>query len=141
MNLKVIRYKNYGCQMTSEDDKDKFYFSFYELSNGEIIELMLFQADNEDVIIDQYEFSYTKMKLKSGKVREYKFGKAKADDNYGMADEFFKWFDSYPPGVDVIDSFALYDEEEKCVKDFYLKHIEPSKGVKTDTKEVATNNI
>lgn len=31
--------------------------------------------------------------------------------------------------------------EEKCVKDFYLKHIEPSKGVKTDTKEVATNNI
>ena len=49
--------------------------------------------------------------------------------------------DSYPPGVDVIDSFAIYYEEKKCVKDFYLKHIEPSKGVKTDTKEVATNNI
>ena len=136
MNLKVIRYKNYGCQMTSEDDEDQFYFSFYELSNGEIIELMLFQSDNEGVIIDQYEFSYTKMKLKSGEIRRYKFGNAKAKDQYGMADEFFKWFDSSPPALDVIDWFALYDEEEKCVKDFYLKYIEPTKDIKTDSIEV-----
>jgi len=136
MTLKVIRYKNYGCQMESEDDEDQFYFSFYELSNGEIIELMLFQSDNEGVIIDQYEFSYTKMKLKSGKVREYKFGKAKADDNYGMADEFFKWFDSYPTHAEVIDWFAPYDEEEKCVKGFYIENVEPIKHIKTNTIEV-----
>ena len=127
--------------MESEDDEHKFYFSFYELNNGEIIELMLFQTDNEGVTIDQYELSYTKMKLKNGEIINYKFGDTKANDEEGMSKEFYKWFDSYPPGVDVIDSFALYDEEEKCVKDFYLKHIEPSKGVKTDTKEVATNNI
>ena len=136
MALKVIRYKNYGCQMTSEDDEHKFYFSFYELNNGEIIELLLFQVDNEGIIIDQHEFSYTKTNLKSGEIRNYKFGNAKANDEYGMTEEFFKWFDSYPPGVDVIDSFALYDEEEKCVKDFYLKNIEPTKGVKTDTIDV-----
>ena len=122
--------------MTSEDDKDKFYFSFYELSNGEIIELMLFQADNEGVIIDQYEFSYTKMKLKSGEIRNYKFGNAKSNDEEGMSKEFYKWLDSSPPAVDVIDWFALYDEEEKCVKDFYLKYIEPKKDVKTETIEV-----
>ena len=127
--------------MESEDDEHKFYFSFYELNNGEIIELMLFQTDNEGVTIDQYELSYTKMKLKNGEIINYKFGDTKANDEEGMSKEFYKWFDSYPPGVDVIDSFALYDEEEKCVKDFYLKHIEPSKGVKTDTKDVATNNI
>jgi hypothetical protein len=68
MTLKVIRYKNYGCQLTSEDDKDKFYFSFFELNNGEIIELLLFQVDNEGIIIDQYEFSYTKTNLKSGEI-------------------------------------------------------------------------
>jgi len=136
MKLKVIKYKNYGCQMTSEDGEDKFHFSFYELSNGEIIELMLFQTDNKGVSIDQYEFSYTKMKLNNGEIRNYKFGNAKANDEYGMTEEFFKWFDSYPSGVDVIDSFALYDEEEKCVKDFYLKNIEPTKGIKTDTIEV-----
>jgi|TARA_B110000091_G_scaffold8206_1_gene7953 predicted Fe-Mo cluster-binding NifX family protein len=43
MKLKVIRYKNYGCQMESEDDEDQFYFSFYELNNGEIIELTLIE--------------------------------------------------------------------------------------------------
>ena len=123
--------------MTSEDDEDKFYFSFYELSNGEIIELMLFQNFKDDNLnVTQYEFSYTKMKLKSGEIRRYKFGNAKAKDEYGMADEFFKWFDSSPPAVDVIDWFALYDEEEKCVKDFYIDNVEPIKHIKTDTIEV-----
>ena len=123
--------------MTSEDDEDKFYFSFYELSNGEIIELMLFQNFKDDNLnVTQYEFSYTKMKLKSGEIRRYKFGNAKAKDEYGMADEFFKWLDSSPPAVDIIDWFALYDEEEKCIKDFYIDNVEPIKHIKTDTIEV-----
>ena len=136
MTLKVNRYKNYGCTMTSKDDEDKFYYSFYELNNGKIIELMLFQSYNEGEIIDQYEFSYTKMKLKSGEIRNYKFGNAKANDVEGMSKEFYKWFDSSPPSQDVIDWFALNDEEEKCVKDFYFKHIEPNKDIKTNTIEV-----
>ena len=118
--------------MTSKDNKDKFYFSFYELSNGKIIELMLFQGDNEGVIIDQYEFSYTKIKLKSGEIRNYKFGNSKASDVEGMSKEFFKWFDSSPPAVDVINWFTLSDEEEKCVKDFYIENVEPIKHKKTD---------
>jgi len=122
--------------MTSEDYEDKFYFSFYELSNGEIIELMLFQSHNERMIIDQYEFSYTKMKLKSGEIRNYKFGDAKANDDEGMSKEFYKWLDSSPPAVDVIDWFTVYDEEEKCVKDFYIENLEPTKQIKTDTIEV-----
>ena len=43
MKLKVIIYKNYGCVMWSVDDNGKsdinnrynFYWSFYELNNGE----------------------------------------------------------------------------------------------------------
>ena len=136
MALKVIRYKNYGCQMTSENDKNKFYFSFYELNNGKIIELMLYKSDNDGVIIDQYEFSYTKTKLKSGEIRNYKFGNAKANDEEGMSKEFYKWFNSSPPAVDVIDWFATNDEEEKCVKGFYLLNIEPTKDIKTNTTEV-----
>ena len=136
MKLKVIRYKNYGCQMESEDDEHKFYFSFYELNNGEIIELMLFQTDNEGVTIDQYELSYTKMKLKNGEIINYKFGDTKANDEEGMSKEFYKWFDSSPPAGDVIDCFTLYDEEDKCVKDFYKENVEPIKHLKTDTIEV-----
>jgi len=122
--------------MESEDDEHKFYFSFYELNNGEIIELMLFQTDNEGVTIDQYELSYTKMKLKNGEIINYKFGDTKANDEEGMSKEFYKWFDSSPPAVDVIDWFTLYDEEDKCVKDFYKENVEPIKHLKTDTIEV-----
>ena len=66
----------------------------------------------------------------------YKFGNAKANDEYGMAKEFYKWFDSSPIYGESEANFALYGEEEKCVKDFYLKHIEPTKDIKTDTTEV-----
>ena len=137
MSLKVIKYKNYGCQMESEDDEDQFYFSFYELNNGEIIELTLFQNFRDDKLnVTQYEFSYTKTKLKSGEIRNYKFGDAKAKNEEGMSKEFYRWFDSSPAYGESEANFALYDEEEKCVKDFYLKHIEPTKDVKTDTIEV-----
>ena len=43
MPLKVVRYKNYGCMMESEESEDpydnRFFWSFFELSNGEIIDL------------------------------------------------------------------------------------------------------
>jgi hypothetical protein len=136
MTLKVIRYKNYGCTMTGGDatEYDKFYNSFYELNNGKIIELMLFQSFKDDKLnVTQYDFNYTRTKLKSGEIRDYKFGKAKAKDNYGMANEFFEWFDSSPMYVEVIDYFVLNEQEEKCVKDFYLKRIELKKDIKTDT--------
>ena len=41
MSLKVIRYKHYGCTIDggyeTPDVKDLFYWSFFELNNGEII--------------------------------------------------------------------------------------------------------
>jgi hypothetical protein len=141
MTLKVISYKNYGCTMTGGGDpdpwEDKFHFSFYELNNGEIIELHLhenFQGGKLD--FTDYSCSYTKQELKSGEIRNYTFGNAKANDENEMSKEFFEWFHFFPNHKDVIDSFAIYDEEEKCVKGFYLKHIEANKDIKTDTIEV-----
>jgi hypothetical protein len=136
MTLKVIRYKNYGCQMTSEDDQHKFYFSFYELNNRKIIELMLFQTDSEDISTAQCDLFYTKSKLKNGEIIDYKFGDAKANDEYEMSKEFFDWFDSCPPAKDIINKFIPNKKEGKCVKGFYLKNIEPVKDIKTDTVDV-----
>lgn len=136
MTLKIIRYKNYGCTMTSEDDKHKFYFSFYELNNGKIIELMLFQSDDEDISTAQCDLYYTKFKLKNGKVIDYNFGNAKGNNENEMSKEFFDWFDSCPPVKDVINTVIPNKNEEKCVKNFFLKNIEPIKLIKTDTIEV-----
>ena len=137
MTLKVIRYKNYGCQIGSEDDTHKFFFSFYELNSGKIIGLTLIETFFDGKLdFLQYEFSYTKIKLKNGAIINYKFGKAKANDENGMSNEFYEWFESDSPAIDIIDYYAPYGDEEKCVKDFYLKNVESNKYFKTDTIEV-----
>ena len=45
MNLKVFRYKNYGCMIESEESEDpydnRFFWCFFKLSNGKIIDLQL----------------------------------------------------------------------------------------------------
>ena len=89
--------------------EDKFHFSFYELNNGEIIELHLhenFQGGKLD--FTDYSCSYTKQELKSGEIRNYTFGNAKANDENEMSKEFFEWFHFFPNHKDVIDSFAIY---------------------------------
>ena len=138
MGLKVIRYKNYGCTLTgggfSDNWEDKFYFSFYELNNGNIIELNLFQSFKEDkLILSQYDFSNTKHELKNGEVIEYKFGNAKPNTKE-ISDEFFDWFDYLPPAKDIQELSCPSENEEKCVKEFFNKNI-------LETKEVATNIV
>ncbi len=133
MSLRVIRYKNYGCQITSEDLKEKFYFSFYELNNGKIINL--FVIHNPESI--QYDFFYTKIRLKTGEIWDYKFGNAKGVNDNEMSKEFFKWFDYLPPVKDLINTLTPNSDEEKCVKDFYLKYLESQKNIKTDVVEVS----
>ena len=119
-----------------EPYEHKFYFSFYELNNKEIIVLNLHENFEGDILIfTDYDFSYTKQVLKSGEIINYKFGKAKANDENEMSKEFFDWFESCPPANDLKENFALYEAEEKCIKEFFLKHIEPNKDIKTDTVE------
>lgn len=118
--------------MSSKDSKDKFYFSFYKLNNGKIINLNVDQCSGRI----QYNFYYTKKKLKTGEIRDYKFGNAKAIDANEMSKEFFEWFDNLPTVKDLIDNFDPNIDEEKCVKDFYLKNIETKKDIQTDTIEV-----
>ena len=136
MSLKVIRYKNYGAIMSSEDGEDKFYFSFYELNNGKIISLQVFQTSDTT----QYFFNYTRTKLTSGEIRSYKFGNAKAISEKDMSIEFFKWFDNLPPMKDVIDHLTPSCDEEKCIENFYIKHIEKKKDTMTDTTIISNIN-
>ena len=120
-----------------EQYEDKFHFSFYELNNKEIIVLNLHEYFEGDILtFTDYHFSCTKQELKSGEIINYKFGNVKANDGNGMSKEFFDWFESCPPANDLKENFALYDAEEKCVKEFFLKHIGPNKDIKTDTVEV-----
>ena len=117
------------------DWENKFYWSFYELSNGHIINLHYTENWEKDKFIDDdYDYSYTKDELKNGETISYEFGDAKADDVDAMSKEFFDWFESLPPYNDVKTPILHPSlEEEKCVKEFYKKHLMDKKDEKTDT--------
>ena len=134
MTLKVIRYKNYGCVMTSEEDESKydnnFFWSFYELSNGKIIDLEFIETlTNGRVASNTYYFGYAN----SG-FQKYQFGNSKPNTKE-MSNEFFDWFESTPLCGDFRVKHPDKDEE-KCVKEFYLKYIEPNKDIETSSVEV-----
>ena len=140
MELKVIRYKNYGCTMTGPTDEysdveNKFYWSFYELSNGNIISLQYIENWENNKFVDQdFDDSYTNYELKNGETISYEFGDAKANDVEAMSKEFFDWFESSPPYNDIKSPILRPSiEERKCVIEFYKKHIIDRKDQKTDT--------
>lgn len=137
MDLKVVRYKNYGCMMESEENPDpysnRFFWSFFELNNGKIVGLHLVEnLENKKIKDIAYEIYYTKRELKTGRTHEYKFGASKPNTRE-FSNEFFDWFDSLPPVKDLKDSRKWPSgDEEKCVKDFFDKNI-------LKTRDVATN--
>ena len=141
MILKVIKYKNYGCTMSSMPDEhiydNNFFFSFYELNNGEIIVLNYVEnLTNNKVTSNSYEFSYANYELKSGKIINYKFGNAKAINKKEMHKEFYDWFDSEPPAKDIKELKFPNKNEKKCVKEFFIKNIRKTKEVATDVINV-----
>ena len=136
MSFRVLRYKNYGCTMTAGEDADDwkhmFYWSFYELSNGHIINLHYTENWEKNKFIDaDFEYHYTKYELNNGDIICYVFGNAKADDDEAMSKEFFKWFESQPPYHHIKNPTRPSLEEEKCIKAFFEKNI--NKDQKTDT--------
>ena len=114
------------------DWENKFYWSFYELSNGKIINLHYTENCEKEKIIDvEFRYYYTKDEMKNGEIISYEFGNAKANDVNSMSKEFFDWFESVPPYDEIKNPTRPSLEEEKCVKSFFKKHIE--KNTKTDT--------
>ena len=96
-------------------------FLFSELSNGHIVNLHYTENLEKDKFIDDdYDYFYTKDKLKNGEIISYEFGDAKADDVDAMSKEFFDWFESLPPFSDIKNPTRPSLEEEKCIKAFLV---------------------
>ena len=147
MKLEVLKYKNYGCMMESEElDNDpydnRFFFAFFELNNKHTVEIMLIENyKNKKIRNIDYQFYYPKEELKTGKIHEYKFGNAKPNTRE-FSNEFFDWFDNLSPIKKLKENKKLHNfngggptkEEVKCVKNFYDKNL-------FNTREKGTNIV
>ena len=113
--LKVVKYKNYGLTMSSPQDESgyehRFYWSFYQLSNNTTFVLQHIECWGGDKFIDEdFECSYGELELKNGTIFKYKFGQ-----------DFFEWFDLNPPVKYLKQLEYPTNDEDDCVKDFYIK--------------------
>ena len=123
--------------MCSEESKNpydnKFFWSFFELSNGKIVDLQFVEnLTTGKVTSIDYFFGYAKSELKTGEIIEYKFGNAKPNTRE-FSNEFFDWFDNLSPIKYLKDNREWpTKEEEKCVKEFFDKNILKSRELQTN---------
>ena len=129
MSLRVIRYKHYGLYKGEYIERYKnlkMYWSFYELSNGNIIEFYLREQwwkDEFVSIIQDYTLanSYTK---DGEKIREYKFGMDISD-----------WV-SIP--VEEAEIKPAKVQEVMCINNLFYKHLYENREEESDIFVVST---
>ena len=115
MKLKVVRYKNYGLKNSNAGEiiEHKFYYSFYELNNGNIIKLQFVQyvgpMTKEE---DDYGFFYTNVTLKNGEEITYTFGQ-----------DFWEYWNTMPGYVQIDNPQNPSKEEEECIRLFFDEHL------------------
>ena len=115
MNLKVSKYINYGCTMTGGEENSysqRFLFSFFELNNKEIINVILVENWDKNTMTNYQLDCYNV-------TNSYKFGQ-----------EWSNWWKS--TFDDETKSKWAKEDEDKCVKKFYKKHILNTRDIKTD---------
>ena len=129
-------------EQNDEPYYNRFFWCFFELSNGKIIDLFLAENyKNKKIREIEYEFYYPKEELKTGQIYEYKFGNAKPNTRQFL-NEFFNWFDNCSPIKDLKENKDLHifngggptKAEIRCVKNFYNKNL-------FEKREKATNIV
>ena len=109
MSLRIIKYRNYGKAMQAEPNKNNiithnFYWCFFELSNGAIIDVHF--TENYDAngnnLVDEYIISY--------------------QEDYSFNLSFREWFEGTfkKPAKPF---YQVSEEEYDLVKEFYIQNI------------------
>ena len=109
MSLRIVKYKNYGKAMEAEPNKNNiithnFYWCFFELSNGVIIDVHYTENydDNGVDLGDEYMISY--------------------QEDYSFNLSFREWFEgTFKKPAEQL--YEVSDEEYSLVKEFYAKNI------------------
>tara|TARA_B110000240_G_scaffold184223_1_gene218624 strand:- start:217 stop:564 length:348 start_codon:yes stop_codon:yes gene_type:complete len=111
MNLNIVRYKHYGGVMTTDGEPTIIYWTFFELSNGKVIENQYFDYKNGNW--NDLYFYYT--------------------DCYTFGEDFFDWWNRYMADNHEQDEIPkITKAEEELVELFWYKNIEKKREVATE---------
>jgi len=119
VGLKIIRYRHYGKAMEAEPNKNnivvnKFYWCFFELSSGVIIDLNYVEDYDEKgkYLGDQYHMGYA--------------------EDYTFDLTFPEWFEGTFKRPKDRPNYRVTDEEFMLIKEFYVNNIYSERDKKTD---------
>ena len=122
MSLSIVRYRNYGKAMEAEPNKNNiithnFYWCFFELSNGAIIDVHYTENydDNGVDIGDEYIISY--------------------QEDYSFNLSFREWFEgTFKKPAEPF--YQVAGEEYNLVKEFYVDNLHSKRDIKTSIVEL-----
>ena len=122
MSLRIVKYKNYGKAMEAEPNKNNiithnFYWCFFELSNGAIIDVHYTENydDNGVDLGDEYMISY--------------------QEDYSFNLSFREWFEgTFKKPAEPF--FEVSVKEYDLVKEYYIKNIYNNRENKTGVIEL-----
>ena len=132
-DIEVVKYRNYGNTMTGEDGT-RFYWSFYQLNNHQVICLQYIEYKDESLTPDLYFYDE---KIYKFKYDFWEYWGKKNEEN----DKFYKNLKKIKDEETRMSIFRergnpLYKEDVKCVKDFFYKNVKKEKNKKTDIIDV-----
>lgn len=128
-DIKVVKYRNYGNTITGEDGT-RFYWSFYQLNNQQVICLQYIDYKDENLNPD---LSFYNEKVYSFKYKFWEYWKKKNEENKKFYKKLKKIEDEETKMlIWKKRSVPLYEDEVKCVKDFFYKHVVIEKNKKTE---------
>ena len=135
-DLKVISYKNYGWTMSSGDkdeEKTKFLWSFYQLNNFKVISLQFIEYPLKDNLTPDLHFHISNSYLFKDNFWEYWEKLNKKNDQFYKKLKEIKDEKERSLILEMEMSYNKpFENEEKCVKDFFYLNIIDKRYDKTD---------
>ena len=127
-DLEVVTYRNYGNTITDEDNELRFYFSFYQLNNHKVICVQYIVYEDKKLTPDIY-FYYSNCYQFEDDFWEY------WERNNEENDKFYKKLRKIEDEETrrmMWKNEQLFEDEVKCVKDFFYKNVVKEKNKKTE---------
>tara|TARA_Y100001978_G_C23617319_1_gene396636 strand:+ start:334 stop:828 length:495 start_codon:yes stop_codon:yes gene_type:complete len=132
-DIKVVKYRNYGNTITGEDGT-RFYWSFYQLNNQQVICLQYTDYKDDNLNPDM---NFYNEKVYSFKYNFWEYWEKSNEENKKIYKKLKKIEDEETKMLIWKErSVPLYEDEVKCVKDFFYKHVVKEKKKKTETINV-----